>query len=388
MSDIVSVLQRMQSLDVSPQFQPYSQVIIHVDADTDIIEGNTSGRTLEIDNPFGTQQMAQQILAQLSGYQYQPYEASNALLDPAAEMGDAANMTGAYGGIYRREKNFGSLMSTNIAAPYDEEINHEYTYESPSERQYKRETAELRASLVITNNAITAEVLRATNAEEQMQSTITQTADEINANVVKKTGGSTSSFGWALNDNSWSVSANGTEVFKINSSGATVKGTITATGGSIGGFTIGASSIYNGMSSLTSSASGVYIGTNGIAVGGGAFRVTSAGSVSAKDLVLTGTLNMGGVSITPSDLASRANNAYSWTSNNGSYCYGGAGYGYNYNNATNQNSGSYPSFYRASYLYCNTLRTDAIIVQGINHNAAWRYLKAENGNYYYFLCAR
>ena len=384
MSDIVSVLQRMQNLDVSPQFQPYSRVVIHVDADTDIVEGNTSGRTLEIDNPFGTVEMAQNILSQLSGYQYQPYEATNAQLDPAAEMGDAANMTGAYGGIYRREKNFGTLMAADIAAPCDEEIDHEYNYESPQQRQYNRTTADLRASLTITNNAITAEVLRATQAEGTLSSQITQTATEIAANVVKKTGGSTSTFGWSLTDSSWSVSANGTEVFKINSSGATVKGIITATGGTIGGFSITSSSIYNGMSSINSTANGVYIGTNGIAVGGGKFKVTSGGAVSAANMTLTGTLNIGGTNITAAALRQGAQSAYT----NGGTWSTGAGYGTAYHNATIQNGGSYPSFYRASYLYCNTLRTDAIITQGITYNTAWRYLKGGDGNYYYFLCAR
>ena len=360
MSDIVSVLQRMQSLDVSTQFQPYSQVVIHVDADTDIVEGNTSGRTLEIDNPFGTPEMARQILAQLSGYQYQPYGAKNALLDPSAEMGDAANMAGAYGGIYRREKNFGSLMSADIAAPYDEEINHEYNYESPTDRQYKRETADLRANLTITNNAITAEVLRATQAEGTLSSQITQTATEINANVVKKTGGSSSTFGWSLTDSSWSVSANGTEVFKINSSGATVRGVITATGGTIGGFTITSSSIYNGMSSINSTANGVYIGTNGIAVGGGRFKVTSSGAVSAANMTLTGTLNIGGTSITAAALRSGAQSAYT----NGSYWSGGAGYGYGYGNATNRYSGSYPSYFRATTLNCDYLSTARAAIGG------------------------
>lgn len=50
----------------------------------------------------------------------------------------------------------------------------------------------------------------------------------------------------------------------------------------IGGFTIADNSIYNTMSSLSSTSSGVYIGNDGIALGGGNFKVTSAGALTAK----------------------------------------------------------------------------------------------------------
>jgi len=66
--------------------------------------------------------------------------------------------------------------------------------------------------------------------------------------------------------------------FKVTSAGA-----ITATSGAIGGFTITASSLYNGMSSLSSTSDGVYIGTDGIALGGGKFKVTRDGSLEAEN---------------------------------------------------------------------------------------------------------
>ena len=51
----------------------------------------------------------------------------------------------------------------------------------------------------------------------------------------------------------------------------------------IGGFTIGQSALYNGLSTLSGTSDGVYIGTNGIALGGGNFKVTSAGALTAKN---------------------------------------------------------------------------------------------------------
>ena len=83
--------------------------------------------------------------------------------------------------------------------------------------------------------------------------------------------------------------------FKVTKAGAltaknaTITGTITASSGTIGGFTIGSNNIHNGMTSLTDTTNnGVWLGTNGIALGKGAFKVTSAGALSASNVSITG----------------------------------------------------------------------------------------------------
>ena len=77
-----------------------------------------------------------------------------------------------------------------------------------------------------------------------------------------------------------------TKNFKVNSSG-----NITSTGGTIGGFTISSNKLYKDKSSLTSSTSGVYIGTDGISLGtGSTFKVTSAGALIATSANITGTI--------------------------------------------------------------------------------------------------
>ena len=309
MSDVVSLGRRVSSLDVSPQFSNYSKVVIHIDSETAVEVGNDTGRTLELDNPFGTQQMAQDILNKLSGYQYQPYSADGALLDPAAEIGDAASIRGNYGGIYTRSRTFGRLMKADISAPTDEEINHEYKFESPEKREFARQIEDVKASLIIANNRIDASV--------------------------SQTGGNNQSFGWSLLASEFGLYANGRKVFYVNASGAHVDGEVTATSGKIGGFTIGANALYNNLSSFGGSqTNGVYIGTNGIQLGQ-KFKVSPSGAVTADSMTLTGTLNVGGSTISSSVLRSGAQSAYS----NGSYWSGGAGAGYssqtNWNNSAN-----------------------------------------------------
>lgn len=326
MSDVINLSQRLTSLDVSPQFSPYSKVVIHVSDDTVIEKGNDTGRTLELTNPFGTQAMAENILASLTGYQYQPYEADGAKLDPAAEIGDGANMRGIYGGIYKRNRTFSRLMSANIAAPYDEEIDHEYAFETPVERSFKRQINDVKASLIIAN-------------------------DNIEAKVSQESPEGQTSFSWKLLSDSHKWYANGQEVMSVSASGLKVTGEVQATTGKIGGFNITASSLWNNLSSFGGSqSSGVYIGTNGIQLGQ-AFKVTSSGAVtasniSANNMTLTGTLNIGGTNITAAALRSGAQSAY----NNSSYWSGGSGYGYSYNNATKTSGGSYPTYFKATTL--------------------------------------
>lgn len=94
------------------------------------------------------------------------------------------------------------------------------------------------------------------------------------------------------------------EFIKSNSiaADAIVVSDLSAFGATIGGFTIGSKALYNGMPSLNSYvSSGVYVGTDGIALGGGSFKVTSAGyltstsasfqSVSISGSTFSGTLS-------------------------------------------------------------------------------------------------
>lgn len=77
-------------------------------------------------------------------------------------------------------------------------------------------------------------------------------------------------------------------------------------GGSIGGFTIDTTKLYNGMTTLSDTThDGVYIGTDGIALGKGKFKVTNAGALSATSG------NIGGITINGSNgiLASSTNGA-------------------------------------------------------------------------------
>lgn len=379
MADVFELGNNAKSVEVAPQFDAYSKVIINVGNNAQAVAGDDTGMTLEFDNPFGSKSMAERVLASLQGFRYSPYSANNALLDPAAEIGDAAATTTSYGGIYTRYRSFSALMAASIAAPTDKEIDHEYQYESPTEREFKRTVGEVRASIQLTNERITSEVYRLDEADGALSSRITQTADnltlevnrakaaeaslninadEIRATVsskVSETGGSNSTFGWALTSSSHAWYSGNKKVMEITASGLMVSGYIEAKEGTIGGFNIGRSAIYNNLSEFGGTqTSGVYLGTNGIQLGQN-FKVNSSGAVTASSLSLKGNitfLDADGNSVgtlTAANLKKQVSESFASVSPGG-YCYGGAGGGYAFNNATTYGTGTYPAF-----LYCRHL---------------------------------
>lgn len=138
MSDHVYIGKSAASCTSSPPFDPFSKVIIWYDDEKAFSAGDDTGRTLEVDCPWATQEMANNLLSVISGYVYKPFEATDALVDPAAELGDAVTVNGIYSVLASLDMEAGPLGNANIGAPSDEEIDSEYPYLSPLARELKR----------------------------------------------------------------------------------------------------------------------------------------------------------------------------------------------------------------------------------------------------------
>ena len=360
MTDSIVVQRRVSELDISPLFDGYSKVIINIDDDTSVTAGDDTGRTLEMDNPFGSQELANQILEKIRGYQYQPYTASGVLLDTAAEVGDALSASDIFGGIWNRERTFNHLMKADVSAPHDEEIDHEYKFETKEQRKYKREIGSVRASLLIQANQIQAEVEAREAMGEALRSELTLQSDRIDASV-SQTGGNNSSFGWSLLSDRFSLYSGGNEVFRADSSGVTVNGSVNVTSGMLGsgngGFTITASAIYNNISRFGGSQTrGVYIGSDGIQLGQG-FKVDSAGNLTANSGTFNGTVRAGSISYGGSAgyfSGGGISGGSIGTSQLSSYVSGGVGGGISFNNAAVYNTATYPTYFTVGSLNVKT----------------------------------
>ena len=269
-------MKNVESLDISPQFSGYSGVIIWTGEETRegktvktfVSSGDTTGRTLELTCPWATQATADNIKNAILGFQYQPMTASGAMLDPAAELGDGVTANGIYSGIYEQTETFTRRHLSDIAAPTEEEIDHEYPFESKADRQTERRYKQTRAQLEILTN-------------------------EVNAKVSSVYDGS--AFGWRLIANEFSVYSGNTsnKVLTVTRDGAKVKGRIEADTGYIGGsngWTIKSGCIYTGnKSGFREQVSGVYAGTDGISLGT-RFEVDSAGNLKASNADITGSI--------------------------------------------------------------------------------------------------
>lgn len=290
LSESVFIGRSASGYTTTPELPKYTKVHINVD-DESFYEAGSGDNVLELDCPWGSQQMANDILESIGEFVYRPYDTEWAKLDPAAELGDGVTINGVFSGIYVNETNFSTLMAARISAPQENAVDHEYPYKSPTDRKTTRQFAETRASLRVNASNIQAEVTAREASETEMRAALELHAQEIAARVTQ-TGGNSSSFGWSLTADGFRLESSGQTVFEATKDGVNVTGQIKATSGYIGsadnGFTITESAIYNQLSELKGTVNGVYIGKDGIALGGGKFRVDSNGQLYATDGTFTG----------------------------------------------------------------------------------------------------
>lgn len=295
MSDVINVRKSLSSLEKQDTFNGYSKVVVAVSDEMEYSAGTDSGRTLTLDCPWGTQKMAEDILSRIQGFQYQPYTADGAHIDPAAEIGDGFAAGNLYSGIYSKNVSHGALYTANVSAPGGEKINYKYEYKTPTQRKIERHYSEMKSTFKVQADKISAEVSARIEQGNELTSRLDIQSDQISARVTK-TGGSSSSFGWELLDDSWAVKANNTTVFQITKSGAEVRGKITALSGKIGGFDIQSDYLsYNNQVWNGTNSRGIYIGVNGIQCGSEAngVQITPTGNLYAENGYFRGSVSAG-----------------------------------------------------------------------------------------------
>lgn len=139
--------------------QPITKVEL-LDENGDIIgqAGTDGGKVLTAVNPDGTNEMAQHILSKVSGYAHLGYDGSDALLDPAAELGDGMTVSGVYVPLIAQDVTFDALLAQDISAPDADEIDDEYPYKSSTQRQIERNMAKTRSLITKTSEEIMLKV--------------------------------------------------------------------------------------------------------------------------------------------------------------------------------------------------------------------------------------
>ena len=294
MSSSVNVFRNMVSFDKAEQFDGYSKVIIIVSDEVEYSAGTETGRTLTLNCPWGTQEVANNILEYIKGFQYQPMTAEDALVDPSVEIGDGISANGVYSGVYSLETKFNSNLPASVSAPADEELYEEHTYIPKTEREVTRKFLDFQSQFRIQDGKISAEVEERKSDTKSIRATLEVQAGQITAKV-NKNDGSSSTFGWALETASWRIFSGSSTVLKADKNGLEVKGVIRATSGEIGGFDIQSNYLsYNGQTWGGTNTTGAYIGQSGIQLGKN-FRVDMQGNLSASSGTFSGNVYAGNI---------------------------------------------------------------------------------------------
>ena len=270
MSDSIFIGSRAASLDIGDIPANVTRVNINVDSNTYYTAGDDTGRTLEATCNWATQAMANAVLDMVQGVEYQPFTASDALLNPAAEIGDGVVVGGIYSVLGTADMQFNRLFTAEISAPDLDEVDDEYPYKSLEERQYDRELARTRSLISKSSEEILLQVEGIAEDLEGQMSSISVKLDSITLDV---TNGSTSS----------TISLKAGDV-TISSEQIQMSGLVT----------------YSGLSGGTTTIDGACIKTGTI----DADRLNLTGSITFSDL-------SSGVQSDINDAQSTANSAYS-----------------------------------------------------------------------------
>ena len=190
--------------------QPISKVeLLGENGDVVGVSGSDTGRTLTALQPDGTNAMAAAILAKVSGYKHVGYEGSKALLDPAVELGDAVTVDGLYVPLIALDMTFDPLLAPDISAPDADELDDEYPYKSPTQRQIERNMSKTRSLITKTSEEIMLKV-------EGIDGKYTEVKTTLDGLTVTDASGTTKINGTSIKTDNLYVDA------------ANIKGTLTA----------------------------------------------------------------------------------------------------------------------------------------------------------------
>ena len=123
---------------VSTQLPSISKIVVVVDEDNSYEAGDNTGYSLEVFCPYGTQAMATALLSDAQGFVYKGFTSESAQLPPEAELGDGVTIDRVYSMIANKQLSFTPKMTASIAAPVEEEVDHEYPYTGTVRKEVER----------------------------------------------------------------------------------------------------------------------------------------------------------------------------------------------------------------------------------------------------------
>ena len=170
----------VRSLEHYDKIGPITGVSILVDENNEYVAGDMTGYVFETTCPYGTQAMANAMLARLQGKVYKGFRATDAILDKDAELGDGITIDGEYAMLAYQEITFGPKHTSEIAAPGESILEHEYPYVGSTQKTINRKIAQVNSKITKTSEEIRLEV---SNELENLSSSIDVKLGSITSTV-------------------------------------------------------------------------------------------------------------------------------------------------------------------------------------------------------------
>ena len=170
----------VRSLEHYDKIGPITGVSILVDENNEYVAGDMNGYVFETTCPYGTQAMANAMLASLQGKVYKGFRATDAILNIDAELGDGITIDGEYAMLAYQEITFGPKHTSEIAAPGESILEHEYPYVGSTQKTINRKIAQVNSKITKTSEEIRLEV---SNELENLSSSIDVKLGSITSTV-------------------------------------------------------------------------------------------------------------------------------------------------------------------------------------------------------------
>ncbi len=172
--------------------RPISRVTLKLDDENVLTAGDDSGFELIADCPHATQAIVNSILAEVRGFRYQMYDASDINIDPSMELGDGITASGVYSVISRVADDGSGFPSAS--APGEAELEDEYPTGGPMTQEFNRKIAETRSRITKTAEEIRLEVEKVNGDLVEMSSSISIQLGKISQKVEDNINGLRSEF--------------------------------------------------------------------------------------------------------------------------------------------------------------------------------------------------
>ena len=186
-----------RSIQVGADFPSVTGVVLESEDGLTSSAGSTSGYVVKGSCNFANSaSVAALCLTELNGKTYRPFSASGAIIDPADEIGDLVILDNGVYQLGKIEWSFGTMITANIGAPFEAEVDHEYQVE----------TSQARAMLKAVQAAELASTYQ--SAIQQNASMISVVVEEVQGRYVVNT----ASIVTAINQSGSSIEINADKI--------------------------------------------------------------------------------------------------------------------------------------------------------------------------------